>query len=204
MRYTIDTEFLENGRTIDLISIGLIAEDGAEYYAVNADIDSKFPWILDHPWLPTHVVPWLPTVFTEEPMPMGLSPRRRQILDLDHPTVRSRTTIAREVKTFLLDRLPGEPIELWADCGGFDYVALSQLWGPMADKPVGVPHFVHDLQQRWEDCGQPALPEQDPADAHHALNDARHDWAVLHALDLQLAPAAGHGTVTFSRQDSDR
>ena len=34
MRYFYDTEFLEDGETIDLISIGIVAEDGREYYAV--------------------------------------------------------------------------------------------------------------------------------------------------------------------------
>ena len=34
MRIFYDTEFLEDGKTIDLISIGMVAEDGREYYAV--------------------------------------------------------------------------------------------------------------------------------------------------------------------------
>ena len=39
MRYFYDTEFLEDGETIDLISIGIVAEDGREYYAVNLNAD---------------------------------------------------------------------------------------------------------------------------------------------------------------------
>jgi hypothetical protein len=34
-----DTEFIEDGKTIDLISIGAVREDGAEFYAENADCD---------------------------------------------------------------------------------------------------------------------------------------------------------------------
>src|SRR4051812_11038169 len=34
MKYFYDTEFLEDGQTIELISIGIVAEDGREYYAV--------------------------------------------------------------------------------------------------------------------------------------------------------------------------
>jgi hypothetical protein len=37
MRIFYDCEFIEDGRTIDLISIGLIAEAGDEYYAVKAE-----------------------------------------------------------------------------------------------------------------------------------------------------------------------
>lgn len=33
MKIFFDTEFYENGRTIDLISIGMVREDGLEYYA---------------------------------------------------------------------------------------------------------------------------------------------------------------------------
>lgn len=37
MRFWFDTEFLEDGRTIDLISIGVAAEDGRTYYAETRD-----------------------------------------------------------------------------------------------------------------------------------------------------------------------
>jgi hypothetical protein len=39
MRIYFDTEFIEDGRTIDLISIGAIREDGRAYYAENLDCD---------------------------------------------------------------------------------------------------------------------------------------------------------------------
>lgn len=34
MRIYYDCEFLEDGNTIDLISMGMVAEDGRELYAV--------------------------------------------------------------------------------------------------------------------------------------------------------------------------
>ena len=39
MRYWFDTEFIEDGKTIDLISIGIVSEDGREYYAENSECD---------------------------------------------------------------------------------------------------------------------------------------------------------------------
>lgn len=39
MRFWFDTEFIEDGRTIDLISIGVVAEDGRTYYAESAECD---------------------------------------------------------------------------------------------------------------------------------------------------------------------
>ena len=39
MKIWFDTEFIEDGKTIDLISIGMVREDGRTYYAENADCD---------------------------------------------------------------------------------------------------------------------------------------------------------------------
>lgn len=44
MKYFFDTEFHEDGRTIDLISIGIVAEDGREYYAINRECDFDRIW----------------------------------------------------------------------------------------------------------------------------------------------------------------
>lgn len=57
MKYFIDTEFLEGTQTIksfgfklqtqptiDLVSIGIVAEDGREYYAVSKDFNLKEAW----------------------------------------------------------------------------------------------------------------------------------------------------------------
>jgi 3' exoribonuclease, RNase T-like len=39
MKYWIDTEFVARPYTIDLISIGLVAEDGREFYAESNEVD---------------------------------------------------------------------------------------------------------------------------------------------------------------------
>ena len=39
MRVYYDTEFLEDGKTIELLSIGIVRADGQEYYAVISDAD---------------------------------------------------------------------------------------------------------------------------------------------------------------------
>jgi hypothetical protein len=39
MLYWLDTEFIEDGVTIDLISIGIVAEDGRELYLLNWECD---------------------------------------------------------------------------------------------------------------------------------------------------------------------
>ena len=49
MKYWLDTEFIERPFGLDLISIGLVAEDGREFYAESAEADwSKASrWTLD-------------------------------------------------------------------------------------------------------------------------------------------------------------
>lgn len=50
MKIWFDTEFIEDGKTIDLISIGMVREDGRTYYAENAqcDVSRASPWVKDN------------------------------------------------------------------------------------------------------------------------------------------------------------
>lgn len=47
MNYFLDTEFIDNGKVIDLISIGIAAEDGRTYYAESAMYNElrACPWV---------------------------------------------------------------------------------------------------------------------------------------------------------------
>jgi hypothetical protein len=154
-RVFYDTEFIENGATIDLVSIGAVDEDGREYYAVSTEFD------------PDRAIPWV----------------RRNVLDKlpspADPAWRSRERIRTDLVDFLLG--PGQDIQLWAWYAAYDHVVLCQLWGSMPELPRGIPRFTHELRQRWEDLGRPALPAP-PADQHDALADARHNLARWRAL----------------------
>jgi hypothetical protein len=164
-----DLEFLEDGRHIELISIGMVCDDGREYYAVNRDMPKRK--IRKHQWLMDNVVPHLPRAHGDE--------RNYQIGWLFNPydrVVKRRPQIADEVRAFI-QATPD--VELWADYGAYDHVALAQLWGPMIALPDGVPMFTHDIQQEarrlgisWDD-----LPKQESGE-HNALADARHNQIV--------------------------
>ena len=84
MRYFYDTEFIENGSTIDLVSIGIVAEDGREYYAVSTDADHTKA----NKWVREHVLDKLPNPSS--------------------PLWRSREQIRTEVYEFLTAS-PGRP-----------------------------------------------------------------------------------------------
>lgn len=174
-----DTEFLEDGKTIELISIGLVSDTGREYYAVASDC----PWdrIKEHDWLVRNVVPSLPIVGKTAldaycASPSNLHPRPPlNMLDLDRKDtrVKPRWVIANEVRDFILHDAPG--VELWADYAAYDHVVLCQLWGTMMQLPNGIPMWTHDLQQKMEQHG---LTDQDfepqPGAEHHALSDAKY------------------------------
>jgi 3' exoribonuclease, RNase T-like len=55
MKYWIDTEFIEQPFTIDLISIALVAEDGREFYAESSEVD----WTKANQWTLQTVRPQL-------------------------------------------------------------------------------------------------------------------------------------------------
>lgn len=55
MRWFLDTEFNEDGRTIELISIALVPEDGYSYYAHSADYDPD----KCNEWVKANVLPQL-------------------------------------------------------------------------------------------------------------------------------------------------
>lgn len=178
-RIFYDTEFLENGKTISLISIGMVREsDGKELYLVNRDMPIRR--IRRHPWLMKNVVPTLPK---------GHGDRRNHVpaswlFDYTDPIVKRRTAIANDVRRFIQDTT--DP-QLWAWYGAYDHVALAWLFGPMIDLPTGIPMWTNDIRQEAERLGNPQLPEQ-PGGVHNALADARHNLVRAQALDA-LNPA---------------
>ena len=50
MKIWFDTEFIEDGKTIDLMSIGMVREDGAMYYAEceECDLSRASPWVQEN------------------------------------------------------------------------------------------------------------------------------------------------------------
>lgn len=166
-----DLEFLEDGRTIELISIGMVCDDGREYYAVNRDMPVRR--IRKHKWLMDNVVPSLPKGHGDQRIHMP----KRWLFHYADERVKRRTTIASQVAEFI--RAAGPDVQLWANYGAYDHVALAQLWGPMIDLPDGIPMFTNDIQQERARLGihEDDLPKQESGE-HNALADARHNQTV--------------------------
>lgn len=195
MRYFLDTEIIDDGHTIDLISIGIVCEDGRELYLQSADCTPQLAsqWVKDHVLsnltLCPHVRPEWTTEFYANFIAHGgwrgqcTFTRGEGIIGAyaDCPW-RTRLQMMHEVRQFFN---PSDGIELWGWCAGYDWVALCQLFGTMMDLPSGWPHYMHDLQGVLDKLGiaDDALPPQ-TEQAHNALADARYIrqiWQQLHA-----------------------
>jgi hypothetical protein len=180
MLVCVDLKYLERGPQLPLqpISIGLVAEDGAEMYLINEDCLSN---VIRHPWASVNVVPTLP-IHQDIPGNNAIYEWHRE--HPEYPHVVSLDTFGQAVYTFL--ERTGPDLELWTYLGAGAYVVLSQLWGSMSERPAGIPPLDFDLQQviamrRKAHIYVPPLPPQ-PEVANHALWDARWDAAVYDLL----------------------
>lgn len=170
MRIYYDTEFIDTGTTIDLISIGMVREDGEELYCVADDRDVITRAVEDE-WLRKNVVPSLPVLVSGD----------RIFWDDNHPDrskVMDRYQIMRSVRAFVLTT---KQPELWAWYGAYDHVAIAQLFGRMHDLPEGFPMCTFDLKQEHVRLGSPRLPRQAEGE-HNALQDARHNAYIAKFL----------------------
>lgn len=203
MKYFLDTEFIEDGRTIDLISIGIVCEDGRKYYAINKDCDfSKASQ-----WVKENVLVHLPKQF--------VNPQTASLVEVaGMKSWKSKEEIQSEVAHFLgccpgiaqeekdnsllyrtLRRLGmssagvrtrprwvhlsdedghRDPPEFWAYYADYDWVVFCQLFGTMMDLPDGFPMYCRDIKQECDRLGNPRLPRQGKGE-HDALADA--EWA---------------------------
>lgn len=176
MRIFYDTEFIEDGCTIDLISIGLVAGSGDEYYAI-VDDERLLARAAANPWLRENVVPSLPA--REVYNSAGGTSWCWWSDHQDYDRIATRAVIADEVRQFILS-FP-DP-QLWAWYGAYDHVAYAQLFGRMIDLPKGLPMFTCDLKQEVERLGNPRVPEQGSGQ-HNALADARHNLEIARFLE---------------------
>jgi hypothetical protein len=173
-RYYLDCEFDEDGKTIELISIALVHEDGTYLYFVS----NEFKYCND--WVKAHVLPlllpqryWVPRSVIRQGLIEFLS--------------RGQESIEAAAAKF------GQP-EIWAYFADYDWVCLCQLFGKMIDLPKGMPMYCRDLKQLVDEHGvkKSALPAMDPVATHSALVDAT--WnkhaheAILNSLRIGALP----------------
>lgn len=167
MNYSYDTEFHEDGSTIDLISIGIVAEDGREYYAVSNEFDTRR--VAQNDWLMKNVMSSIDheqfIVYDFEGKPAVKD------VHVTDPAAKSRLEIKWDIFWMVME--DPKP-EFWAWYSAYDHVCLAQLWGKMIDLPQTMPMYTNDIRTLVKLASlQPSdLPRQ-PDGLHNALSDAR-------------------------------
>ena len=158
MKYFLDTEFMENGprEPIVLLSIGIVSEDGREFYAINDDADHASA----NQWVRENVLPHLELSSAE-----GI---------LGHGTL-------DQIRSGLLKWI-GEGPEFWGYYSDYDWVVFCQIFGAMINLPKGWPMYCRDIKQLCDSIGNPKLPKQDSAE-HNAIHDARWNMKAFKFLE---------------------
>lgn len=146
----LDTEFLDTGNRLELISIGVVDPEGYEFYAENSEFDWEDPEVTD--WLRENVRPHL-----------------RGGEHLMNPG-----KIAVEFALWVRRRTgPLDVPRFWSWFAAHDWVLVCNLFGGMMSLPTEWPQLCFDLEQFRATFGL-ERPERPVGEAEHdALADAR-------------------------------
>lgn len=190
MKYFLDTEFVEGMQqrtflgvkigetkpTIDLISIGIVAEDGREYYAISKDFNLKEAWNryqleqcsgdMKNLFPEGRKVYWLRNNVLK-PIFYELSGKDIAFHDLNTSFTfdnferlilrygKTNKEIAEEVKDFCITYDTKKSVQdnnpkFYADYCSYDWVVFCWLFGKMINLPHGFPMYCNDIQQLLE------------------------------------------------------
>lgn len=178
MKIFFDTEFLEDGKTIELISIGLVREDGKELYLLNVEMNVNR--IFRDNWVRENVLQKIYTEMKERynkengPSTFSFDPNDFQYLLLLYGT--NRKEIANRIVEFV-----GKSPTFYGYCSDYDWVLLMQLYGRMIDIPDGWRYYCRDLAQTIDETGfdTSKLPN---SNEHNALDDAKWNYELYKQL----------------------
>lgn len=172
MKYFIDTEFIEGfhkplvGKKrhfIDLISIGIVAEDGRTYYAVSNEFNPKD----SDDWVYKNVISNIVLEWVQSYGGDG----RNKVLDriegtgkygavrlMQYEIGKSNKQIAEEILEFMgcwrdqhFYRVGDDVPEIYGYYADYDWVLFCSLFGRMIDLPKGFPMYCKDLKQMLDE-----------------------------------------------------
>jgi hypothetical protein len=181
MKYFIDTEFVEKPGTIDLISIGIMAENGLTYYALNKNCNIQQAW--ENDWIKSHVLFEIYEEFKDSVYQRHYEFTLAGIKDIFYqngiPSILMKSEIIRFTS---FDDHP----EFYGYYADYDWVVFCWIFGRMIDLPDHFPMYCRDLKQMMDDRGlikewkQEHCP--DPVGEHNALVDARWNLRLYNAI----------------------
>lgn len=163
--FFVNSEYIDAEREIDLISLGIVAADGREFYAISTEFDDARA----NEFVRTVVLPLLE--------PPG------------HPAWMSRAQLKDELLAFIGADRP----RFWSWLAApYDFMVMAQLFAPADRMPGGWRYTAYDVSLLVENAGlsvepvDPSLP-QAPPNVHHALADARWVRDLYYAVTARAA-----------------
>lgn len=159
-----DFEFIDDGREIVPLSLGMCTNDGKHLYR-----EYPFDPARANDWVREHVFP-----------------------QLDKPRIgwekSSRAVNASIIESWVKDACGDNKPQFWGYFPSYDWVCLCQHYGAMMQMPKGWPFRPGCLMQLADYLGvaRDDFPKQ--VGEHHALNDAK--WnRELHGMLCSSSPA---------------
>jgi hypothetical protein len=204
MNYYLDTEFIECAKqrrflgikvgpsvpTIDLISIGIVSEDGRSLYALNSECELGYAWANE--WVRENVLLPIYKQYVQGDRqihePFTLPNLRRWFKLLGFTKAEIAVQIGKFVGLRQFEYMPQFGAWRWEKPANFDtpafygyycdydWVVMCQLFGSMISLPSGFPMHCIDLKQEMDRLGITKEQKQalcpDPVGEHNALVDA--------------------------------
>lgn len=127
MRVYFDTEFTGLSKSTTLISIGLVAENGEKFYAEFSDYNKD---MVDY-WLEENVIKNL--MYTDKVNEFN-TPEWYHYGDTFF--------ISKKLEKWLLQF---DEVEMWTDCGAYDWVLFCDIFGHAFNVPSNVYYIWFDI-----------------------------------------------------------
>jgi hypothetical protein len=198
--------------SIELISVGIVTDDGREYYAIN----KNFRRSRCNHWVKENVLPLLPsrTLMAEpthkDPWPEGNVP---------NPIYKSIQTISHDIKEFVIpfneinDLAPfggllSQGLDKWkkenevvfkAYYADYDWVMICTIFGTMMDLPEGFPMYCVDLKQTLDEFAMSTRGQMIACIGEPAMGI----YNDLNKIPLDLAIKKITGNILFPKQSNE-
>lgn len=165
-RFFYDLEFDETKDSrIELISIGMVDEQGNQLYLINKDYD----WSTANEWLRVNVYPYIKDA--PDYLKVDLNTIKMKVLKFINPG-------------------PSKDIKLYGYYSAYDHVCFCKLFGTMKQLPEYMPMYTNDLQQTLDYFNQTieSLNVLESIQEHNALSDAKFNLDLYNAIKKKYSP----------------
>jgi hypothetical protein len=166
----MDAEFTGLHQNTTLISIGMVAEDGEEFYAEFTDYDRS----QTDEWIQQNVI-----------NNCRFLPYSNYKLTVDSEFISGDgfaggTGFVRGCLEGWLNQF--EEVEIWSDCLSYDWVLFNQIWGHAFNIPKNVYYIPFDICTLMKIKGvDPDVNREEFAGIEGAKHNALHDAKVIKA-----------------------